>query len=60
MHKASLTRCVQQPTAQVDRCAGPSGANREYVLELAQALRRLDVVDAHVFEIESLLLQAAS
>lgn len=40
---------------QVNRCHGPSGSNRDYVLELAAALRELDVYDAHVFEIEGLL-----
>ena len=35
------------------RAEGPSGPNDEYLLELAQALRDLDLHDAHVFEIES-------
>lgn len=30
---------------------GPSGANVEYLLELAQALRNLDADDIHVFEL---------
>ena len=34
---------------------GPSGANREYLLRLAEALRELDIVDKHVFELEQLL-----
>jgi cation transport regulator ChaC len=34
---------------------GPSGANREYLLRLAEALRELDIVDDHVFELEQLL-----
>jgi len=41
--------------AQISRCAGPSGTNLDYVLELAQALRRLDISDPHVFEVESLV-----
>ena len=34
---------------------GPSGANAEYVLRLRDALRALDIVDAHVEAIASLL-----
>ncbi len=33
--------------------AGPSGPNDEYLLELASALRELEVEDAHVFAIET-------
>ena len=42
--------------AQIDRCHGPSGSNREYLLHLAAALRELDVEDEHVFELERHLL----
>lgn len=45
---------------QINRCSGPSGSNREYVLELAQALRELDVVDPHVFEIADLVCRRRS
>jgi len=34
---------------------GPSGPNRDYLLNLATALRELDAEDAHVFAIESRL-----
>lgn len=34
--------------AQIRCAAGPSGTNREYLRELAEALRRLDANDAHV------------
>ena len=44
--------------AQINRCAGPSGANRDYVLELARALRGMGCEDSHVFEIEAAVLAA--
>jgi cation transport protein ChaC len=40
---------------QVAGAHGPSGANAEYVFELAAALRRMRVVDGHVFELEAAL-----
>lgn len=42
--------------AQVRRCAGASGTNTEYVVELAGALRALGADDPHVFELEARLL----
>lgn len=48
---APLTEIAQQ----ISRSAGPSGSNADYVLELAQALRELNINDPHVFEIEALL-----
>ena len=42
--------------AQINRCAGPSGSNRDYVLELARALREMGYSDGHVFEVESWVL----
>lgn len=51
----------EAPEAEIARHVavshGPSGANRDYVLGLAQALRELDGLDAHVAAIESHLLQ---
>ena len=38
--------------AQIARSRGPSGANSEYLLRLAAALRSMDVDDPHVFELE--------
>ena len=46
--------------AHIQRSAGPSGSNRAYVLQLANALRDLSVHDAHVFDLESLLLELSS
>lgn len=40
---------------QIGRSRGPSGSNRDYLLELARALRELDIVDEHVQELEQLL-----
>jgi cation transport regulator ChaC len=40
---------------QVAQASGPSGANRDYVLHLAEALHALDADDAHVFAIERAL-----
>jgi cation transport regulator ChaC len=42
--------------AQIARSRGPSGANRDYVIELARALRALGCTDEHVFELEAWLL----
>jgi cation transport regulator ChaC len=42
--------------AQIARSSGPSGSNRDYVIELARALRALGCADDHVFELEALLL----
>jgi cation transport regulator ChaC len=42
---------LDEIVAQVARSRGQSGANRDYVLELARALRELDAEDPHVSEI---------
>ena len=39
--------------AQIAVSVGPSGTNREYLFELATALREIEADDAHVFELES-------
>lgn len=46
----------EEIAAHVARSRGPSGANTEYVLELARALRALGADDPHVFGIEAALL----
>jgi len=50
---------LEQMAAQINRCSGPSGSNRDYVLELARALRRMGYPDPHVFEVESRVLAEA-
>ncbi|BCB09404.1 hypothetical protein HHSLTHF2_32940 [Vreelandella venusta] len=40
---------------QIAYSHGPSGSNKAYLLNLAQALRELGTVDAHVFAIEEQL-----
>ena len=43
---------MEEMAAQINRCVGPSGSNREYVIELARALRGMGVKDQHVFGVE--------
>lgn len=45
--------------SQVRVASGPSGANSEYLLRLAAALRTMGARDAHVFEIEAILRRAS-
>ena len=44
--------------AHITRSSGPSGSNRDYVLQLARALRELGDEDPHVLALEALLLDA--
>jgi len=37
---------------QINSSVGPSGSNREYLLQLANALRNLNLPDEHVFALE--------
>jgi cation transport regulator ChaC len=46
---------MAEMAAHIAGSAGPSGANRDYVVELAAALRAMGVDDPHVFTLESLL-----
>ncbi|UOD30415.1 gamma-glutamylcyclotransferase [Massilia violaceinigra] len=41
---------------QIARSHGPSGANRDYLIDLAHALRELGMEDTHVFDIERYLV----
>lgn len=45
---------------QIEDAHGPSGPNTEYLLELAESLRRMDAEDPHVFSIEEALLRLAN
>ncbi len=47
---------LEEVATQVRAARGPSGDNREYVVRLAASLRAMDREDAHVFELEQLLL----
>ena len=47
---------MEEMAAQINRCVGPSGSNREYVIELARALRGMGVEDGHVAEVEGWVL----
>lgn len=46
---------VEEIAAQVSTAVGPSGANVEYVVELAKAMRAMGVDDAHLFAVEAAL-----
>ena len=47
---------MEEMAEQINRCVGPSGSNREYVIELARALREMGYADEHVFEVEEWVL----
>ncbi|NIO11822.1 MAG: gamma-glutamylcyclotransferase [Deltaproteobacteria bacterium] len=47
---------LDEMVAQINRCAGQSGTNLEYLLQLARALRKLNISDPHVFELEARVL----
>ena len=42
--------------AQIATASGPSGQNKDYLINLASALRQLGAVDHHVFSLETLVL----
>lgn len=44
---------------QIAVSRGPSGANRDYLIDLAHALREMGLDDPHVFEIEQHLMRMA-
>jgi cation transport regulator ChaC len=45
---------------QIAAAHGPSGPNKDYLIDLAQALREMDKEDAHVFEIERFLRESGA
>lgn len=48
---------LDEIAGQVRASRGPSGHNVEYVTRLAEALRRIDAEDDHVFALERLVLE---
>jgi cation transport regulator ChaC len=46
---------AEELAAHIGAAAGPSGSNRDYLLQLAAALRELGEHDPHVAELEALL-----
>lgn len=50
---------VNEIARQIHRSRGPSGPNREYLLELAASLRRMEAHDPHVFAVEHALRELA-
>ena len=46
---------LESIAAQVRASRGPSGANAEYVLRLAESLRAMNAHDGHVFDLAALL-----
>ncbi|MBT1449798.1 gamma-glutamylcyclotransferase [Glaciecola sp. XM2] len=50
---------IENIAHQIFYATGPSGANRDYVFELANALRHHQQVDEHVFAIEAALNRLA-
>lgn len=51
---------MEQLASHIASSHGPSGSNRDYVLQLAKALRELGDEDTHVLELESLLTRTDS
>ncbi|WGI25113.1 gamma-glutamylcyclotransferase [Halomonas alkaliantarctica] len=43
---------IDEIAQQIANAHGPSGPNREYLVNLAKALRELGAEDAHIFELE--------
>lgn len=45
---------VEDIAHQIYKCVGPSGPNIDYLLNLAHSLRKMNVIDEHVFALEKL------
>jgi len=46
---------VELIAEKIYKCVGPSGPNIDYLLNLAESMRKMSVYDAHVFELERLV-----
>lgn len=46
---------IEAMARHIHEAVGPSGPNRDYLINLAQALRELNVEDAHIFALEAQL-----
>ena len=46
---------MQSIASQIISSSGPSGENKDYLFELATALRNYNFIDEHIFELESLV-----
>lgn len=48
---------IEEIAKQIISCQGPSGTNKEYVYNLAEAMRHLvpDIKDDHLFSLENAL-----
>lgn len=51
---------LEEMARQISSSTGPSGHNVDYLLDLAEALRSLDVDDEHVFALEALVRRMAA
>lgn len=45
----------EEVAAQIAAAVGPSGPNREYLFNLAEAMRGIGVEDAHLYELEAMV-----
>ena len=50
----------QEIARQIMHSRGPSGSNRDYLLQLSDALREMSALDSHVFAVERHLLEIES
>lgn len=51
---------IAEIARHIDQSQGPSGHNRDYVLDLARALREYGEIDEHVFDVAAHLLSLSS
>jgi len=48
---------VEEIATQIYKCIGPSGPNVDYLLNLADSMRRMNATDMHIDALEKLVLQ---